>query len=158
MTDRRRDQPYMQGGAPAYHRIMEKVEEGFAAITDRMEARLDRIDRDLAARELDHQAISREMQEIRRDLGELRDTAAEAPDRTAGKVVAATPEVVKPVVATSIPKTWWGRLLIAATAFTSLMVAINNVPDAARGWDKFWAFIRNDSRPVAEAKQDNADD
>jgi hypothetical protein len=148
VTDRRRpDQSFAQG-APAYHRIMEKVEQGFDAITTRMEARLDRIDRDLAARELDHQAISREMQEIRRDLGELRDSAAEAPDKTAVKVVAAAPEVVKPAVVTAIPKTWWGRVLIAATAFTTLMVAVNNIPDAVRGWDKFWAFLRNEPAAV----------
>lgn len=167
MTDRRRppDHTFLQGGSPAYQRIIERMDQREVAldhrldtIWDRLDQRLSRIDRDLAAREQDHSSLRSEVAELKNDIGELRDAASAGADKTVAAVVAATPAVLPPVLAKTIPQTWWGKLLIAATGFTTIMVAVNNVPDLVRGWDHFWAFLRNDTRPVAEAKRDETND
>lgn len=158
MTDRRRDQTYLQGASPAYQRIMAKVDEGHAALSERVEAgfdrimaQMERIERDLAAGDRARGHLASDVQELRRDLGELRDAASLGADKAVKAVAAAAP-VVAPVVARSIWTTTWGKAVALAVGFTAIMAALNNVPDAVRGWDAFWDKLRNDppavTRPV----------
>jgi len=160
VTDRRRD-PLFQAGSPAYHRIMQRVEEGHDALAGRVEAGFDRVikmvermERDIAQGEQDRDRLTGEMREIRRDLGELRDAANLGADKAVAAVVAAAPEIIPPAIVAPWHKTVWGRVLIAASGFTTIMIALDNVPDAVRGWDKFWAYLRNEPAPVVRPKDE----
>lgn len=152
MTERRgRDTSAASFGQAAYNRVLQKVEDGHAAITSRMEAlfdrmneRLDRVEHDLAAQHQDRDGVQQELRELKRELGELRDATA-----TAG------PKLV-PTFSAFMWKTVWGKIVALAVGFTAIVVALNNVPDAARKWDAFWVFVRGDER-AAVAKQDTTD-
>lgn len=152
MTDRR---VRPEGGVydqAAYHRVMQKVEEGNAALASRMEhlfdrinERLDRVDRDLASKEQADDIVKGELRELKRDLGELRDAAAIVPQRVA------------PAYASSVWKTWGGKFVAAAVGITAVLVMLGSLPDAARGWDRFWAFLRGADQVEAHSKQDTTD-
>lgn len=154
--------------SPAYREIKKsiaEVAERTEAVFDRLEKRLDRMDKDVQRTELGQDRLASELGELRRDVGELR----EATHLAASKAVSAA-EVAAPTAAaaasnltvSALPKTWWGKLIIAATGFTTIMVALNNIPDAARGWDRFMTFLKNEppavvrprGDPVVQAKQD----
>lgn len=164
MTDRRRDQSYLQGGSPAYQRIMTRVDEGHAAISDRVEAGFDRVmakmermERDIAAGDRAVGHLSSDFEELRLALGELRDAANLGADKAVAAVVAATPPALAPAVARSIWTTSWGKATAIALGFTALVTAIDNVPDAARGWDAFWAKLRNDPPAVVRPAGEKTD-
>lgn len=155
MTDRRRE-PLFQSGSPAYHRIMARVEEGHEALTERVEAGFDRVlkkmermERDIAQGEQNHGLLATDFRELKRELGDLRDAASLGAD----KAVKAVSEAAAPVASMVWHRTLWGRLVIAATGFTSLMVAADNVPDAVRGWDKLWSYLRNEPPAVVRAAE-----
>lgn len=153
MNERRgRDTSASTFGQAAYNRVLQKVEEGNAAVTARMEAlfdrmneRLDRVDRDLATKEQADAGVQIELRELKRDLGELRDAAAIVPARAA--------VTVPPVVW----RTAWGKVVSLAVGLTAVLVLLNNLPDAARGWDRFWVFLRGDDQRAVHAKQDTTD-
>lgn len=150
------------GGSPAYHEIKKSiadVADRTEAVFDRLEQRLDRMDKDVQRTQLGQDRLASELTEIRRDVGELRDATHQAANKAVAAAVTAAPVAAAAAANTTVhalPKTWWGKLIIVATAFTTLMVAINNVPDAVRIWDKTWVLLRNDPpahvRP-AEAKK-----
>lgn len=152
MTERRgRDTNASTFGQAAYNRVLQKVEDGHAAITSRMEAlfermneRLDRVDRDLAAHHQEGQSVQIELRELKRDLGELRDAAAAVPRSV-------------PTFSAFMWKTLWSKLVSLAVGLTAVLVLLNNLPDAARGWDRFWVFLRGDERSTATTKQDTTD-
>ena len=167
MTDRRRpDQSFAQG-APAYQRLAQRIDEGHAALSDRVEAGFDRVmakmermERDIAAGERAREHLSSDFEELRLALGELRDAANLGADKAVAAVVAATPPVVAPAIARSIWTTTWGKAVAAAVGFTAIIAALNSVPEAVRGWDAFWAKLRNDPPAVvrtAEAKAKSDD-
>lgn len=159
MTDRRRG-PLFQAGSPDHQRLLARIDEGHNAISNRVEAGFDRVmakmermERDIAKGEQSQGRLTSDFEELRRDLGELRDAA----NMGADKAVKAVAEATAPVAAAAAwHKTVWGRILIGASGFTTLMIAVDNVPDAARGWDKFWSYLRNEPPAVvrpAEVKK-----
>lgn len=169
MTDRRRSaSTFMQSGSPAYQEIQRSiadVADRTEAVFDRLEKRLDRMDKDVQRTEIGQDRLATELGEIRRDVGELRDATHLAAKKAADAVVVAAPTaaaVASSMTVSALPKTWWGKLLIGATGFTTLMVAVNNLPDMARGIDRLWAFLKNEppavirphADPVLQGKQD----
>lgn len=167
MTERRRRPSSYDQGPAHYTRILDRIDQNATRVEDlfdRLNGRLDRVDRDLAARELGEDSVRAELREFKREFGDLRDVvaladgrrtaaAAEGAAKGAAQVAAS---IASPVVAQSVWKTTWGRVVAGAIGFTTVMVAANNVPDAVRGWDKFWAYLRNEP-PAASAKQDTTD-
>lgn len=154
MTDRRREFLF-QSGSPAYNRIMQRVEEGHEALSSRVEAGFDRVikkmermERDIAQGEQDRGRLTTDLEELRLALGELRDAANMGADKAVRAVAAAAPEILPQAVVPPWHKTAWGRVLIGASGFTTIMIAADNVPDAVRGWDKFWAYLRNEPAPI----------
>ena len=169
MTDRRRSSStYMQAGSPAYQEIKKTiadVADRTEAVFDRLEKRLDRMDKDVQRTEIGHGRLATELGEIRRDVGELRDATHLAAKKAADAVVVAAPTAAAAasgMTVAALPKTWWGKGLIAATGFTTIMIALGNIPDAARGFDRFWAWVKNEppavirphAEPVLQGKQD----
>ncbi len=67
--------------------------------------------------------------------------AAEGAGKAAGDSAAATAAVVAHKAAKGFWATWPGKLTAGASGFTALVVAVNNIPDFVRGWDKFWKFL-----------------
>lgn len=152
MSSRRGVRPELfQGSAsPAYKAITRQI-DGYAerteALFDRMEKRLDRMDSDVQRTQAGQDRLTNELAEMRRDVGELRDATHMAASKAVVAAQNAAPVAAAAAATTTVhalPKTWWGKLIIVATAFTTLMVAINNVPDAVRIWDKTWVLLRND--------------
>jgi hypothetical protein len=163
VTDRRRpaDQSFSQG-APAYQRLAQRIDEGHAAISDRVEAGFDRVmlkmermERDLAAGERARENLSSDFEELRLALGELRDAAHLGADKAVRAVAEAAPAAVAPVMAKSIWTTTWGKVVALAVGFTAIVAALNSVPEAVRGWDAFWAKLRNDPPAVVRGKADD---
>jgi len=161
MSSRRGVRPELFQGAtsPAYKAITRQIDdyaERTEALFDRMEKRLDRMDSDVQRTQAGQDRLTNELAEMRRDVGELRDATHMAANKAVVAAQAAAPVATAAASNQTIhamPKTWWGRGLLIATAFTTLMVSINNLPDAARGIERFWAFIKGGDAPVhAEAK------
>lgn len=44
-------------------------------------------------------------------------------------------------------KSWPARVVALAIGFTAFCVGVNNIPDAARAWDKIWVFVRGADQP-----------
>lgn len=169
MTDRRRSSStYMQSGSPAYQEMKKTIAEvadRTEAVFDRLEKRLDRMDKDVQRTEIGQDRLATELGEIRRDVGELRDATHLAASKAAAAVVVAAPTAAaaaSSMTVSALPKTWWGKLIIGATGFTTIMVALNNLPDMARGVDKLWGFLKNEppavirphAEPVLQGRQD----
>lgn len=171
MTDRRRDGTAYQSGSVGYNRVMARIDEGMAGITERLEAHWDRVDKRMARMEQDiasgadgSSKLSTDLAELRRDLGDLRDTVtlankgeteAAAKGAAAGATEAAGAVAAKVVAQTMPqPRTRLEKLIAWAVAFTTIMVAANNVPDAARAIDKIWLALRNDHSTAAAPKKD----
>ena len=47
-------------------------------------------------------------------------------------------------------KSWPAKVVAIAVGFTAIMVALNNIPDAARAWDRVWVFVRGADQPEAK--------
>lgn len=160
MTDRRRATPERAYGQAAYARVIERMEEGHARIEtlfERVDKRLLRIERDLAARELGEQRTVGDVSELRRDIGELRDAVhlgegrrveAAAKGAAAGATVGATK---------TFWNAFWGTVVKIAVGFAAIMVAITYVPKATRGLEQGWAILRGDYARTPPAKQDTTD-
>lgn len=169
MTARRASGSFDQTAAsPAYREIKKsiaEVAERTEAVFDRLEKRLDRMDKDLARTELGQDRLVNELGEIRRDVGELRDATHLAASKAAAAVVVAAPAAAaaaSSLTVSAMSKSWWGKMIAIATGVTAIMVAVNNIPDVARGIDKVWSFLKNEppaavrpaAAPVLPAKQD----
>ena len=149
-----------QGAAsPAYKAITRQLDDyadRTEVLFERMEKRLDRMDSDVQRTQVGQDRLTTELAEMRRDVGELRDATHMNANKAVVAAAAAGPVAAASAASqtiTAMPKTWWGRGLLIATAFTTLMVSINNLPDAARGIERFWTFIKGGDAPVhAESK------
>lgn len=164
MTGRRGPAPtFDQAASPAYREIKRSIEEVATrteVVFDRLEKRLDRMDKDVQRTEIGQDRLSAELSEIRRDVGELRDATHLAASKAVAAATTAAPvaaAAASSMTIAALPKTLWGRIIAAAVGFTTLMVALNNIPDAARGIDRFWAFIANKPPAVVHVRQDTKD-
>ena len=107
MTDRRQElgRHYLQPGSPAYKAIKQAIEDqGIRTeeIFDRLEKRMDRLDRDIARADQSQDRLANELVEMRRDVGELRDATHIAANKAAKEAKSAA-EVV---VSAAKPKLW----------------------------------------------------
>ena len=167
MTDRRHElgRHYLQPGSPAYRAIERKIDQQTQRVEDifdRLEKRMDRIDRDVARSDRGQDRLASELVEVRRDIGELRDAthmAASKAVEVAADVAAGTEPVVKSAVQDAVHELLrnpWVKTFVAvatiASAFTAIVVAANNVPDAQRGIERFLAYTRTADQP--EPKRD----
>ena len=137
-----------------------RIEAGF----DRVNDRIDRIDRDMAANDLDRQAAAREMNELRRDLGELRDAFGLAEGRrvegAAKGAAAGALEAVKPIAvqtAASFWRTKWGAAVAAAVGFTAIVTAAEKAPRAARWLNEAWAYVSRHEGHAPPPQKDTTD-
>ncbi len=168
MTDRRRDSLFQGAGSPTYQKVMQKVEDGNAAVTERMEAGFDRIigkiermERDIAQGEQDRASITRELGEVRRDLGEVRDAAnmngqrvvAQAAKGAAAGATEAAGVVAEKIAGAAIPQNKWGKYIAWAVGFTALVVALEKVPTTVRAVERTWVYLSNRDNPI-ETKAD----
>ena len=167
MTDRRHElgRHYLQPGSPAYRAIERKIDQQTQRVEDifdRLEKRMDRIDRDVARSDRGQDRLASELVEVRRDIGELRDAthmAASKAVEVAADVAAGTKPIVKSAVQDAVHELLrnpWVKTFVAvatiASAFTAIVVAANNVPDAQRGVERFLAYTRTADQP--EPKED----
>ena len=144
---------YFQPGNPGYQRVMQRIDDGLGAVSDRMESALDRIDnrlermeRDIARGEVDRASQSREIDEVRRDLGEVRDAISMAEGKRVEKAAeGAAKGAAAGVKATesSIWKTRWGAAVAFAIGFVALVTFIEKVPRVARWIDSAWVYVRD---------------
>lgn len=163
MTDRRRT---AAGPSADYTRIIDRIDQNATRVEDlfdRLNARLDRVDRDLAAKEQSDESVRVELREFKREFGDLRDAvsmadgrrtaaAAEGAAKGAATVAASVAHETGPRIAQSVWKTTYGKAVAVAVAFTTFMVALNNIPDAVRGWDRLWHFLRNETAAASPEK------
>ena len=167
MTDRRHElgRHYLQPGSPAYRAIERKIDQQTQRVEDifdRLEKRMDRIDRDVARSDRGQDRLASELVEVRRDIGELRDAthlAATKAVEVAADVAAGTKPIVKSAVQDAVHELLrnpWVKTFVAvatvASAFTAIVVAANNIPDAQRGIERFLAYTRTADQP--EPKRD----
>lgn len=168
MTDRRQElgRHYLQPGSPAYQAIERKIDQQGARVEeifDRLEQRMDRIDRDVARSDRGQDRLANELVEVRRDIGELRDATHMAASKAvlvAADVAADTKPAVKSAVQEAVHELLrnpWIRTFLAvasvASAFTAIMVALNNIPDAQRGIERFLAYTRTADQPHGDEKK-----
>lgn len=153
-------------------RAAQEVKEAVAHLTGRLEqiaenwdGRFARLERDSAMRERGEGALTSELAAVRIDAGELRDAVAklerkvndfcaEQPTQivagaaqgaaagAAQAVVVATEKVTAQAVAKGFMATAVGKVVVYGGGFTTLMVALNNVPDLLRGIERVYMFIR----------------
>lgn len=159
MTERRRAAQDRVFGQAAYARVLERIETGQNRVEElfnRVDDRLLRIERDLAARELGEQRTVGDVTELRRDIGELRD----AVHLGEGRRVEAAAKGAAAGAVTGAKTFWgsfWGGAVKIAVGFAAIVVAFTYVPKATRGVEHAWAILRGDYAPREPAKQDKTD-
>ena len=148
MTDRRHElgRNYLQPGSPAYKAIKQAIEDqGIRTeeIFDRLEKRMDRLDRDIARADQSQDRLASELVEMRRDVGELRDATHIAANKAAKEAKSAADVVVS----AAKPKLWqkWQAWGIALVAFIALY---KNVGTLARDMTSFWRYIIGEAPPA----------
>lgn len=148
MTDRRQElgRHYLQPGSPAYKAIKQAIEDQGVRteeIFDRLEKRMDRLDRDIARADQSQDRLANELVEMRRDVGELRDATHIAANKAAKEAKSAA-EVV---VSAAKPKLWqkWQAWAVAFVAFVALY---KNVGTLARDMTSFWRYIIGEAPPA----------
>lgn len=156
MTDRRQEfgRHYLQPGSPAYKAIKQAIEDQGVRteeIFDRLEKRMDRLDRDIARNDQGQERLANELVEMRRDVGELRDATHMAANRAATEAKSAA-EVV---VSAAKPKLWQ-KWQAWAVAFVAFVVFYKNVGILARDMTAFWRFIIGPDPVVQTEKKDEA--
>jgi len=156
VTDRRQEfgRHYLQPGSPAYKAIKQAIEDQGVRteeIFDRLEKRMDRLDRDIARNDQGQERLASELVEMRRDVGELRDATHMAANRAATEAKSAA-EVV---VSAAKPKLWQ-KWQAWAVAFVAFVVFYKNVGILARDMTAFWRFIIGPDPVVQTEKKDEA--
>lgn len=148
MTDRRHElgRHYLQPGSPAYKAIKQAIEDQGVRteeIFDRLEKRMDRLDRDIARADQSQDRLANELVEMRRDVGELRDATHIAANKAAKEAKSAADVVVS----AAKPKLWqkWQAWGIALVAFIALY---KNVGTLARDMTSFWRYIIGEAPPA----------
>lgn len=147
MTDRRQElgRHYLQPGSPAYKAIKQAIEDqGIRTeeIFDRLEKRMDRLDRDIARADLGRDRLANELMEVRNDLGELRDATHMAANRAAGEGKTVAETIVK-----TVQKKWWERWQAWAVAIVAFIALYKNVGTLARDMTSFWRYIIGEAPP-----------
>jgi hypothetical protein len=135
-------------GETAHQRLKGHVEEIIGALSDRLDDKLERLDHRLSRMEndighgqLDRQNLKTEIHETRRDLGELRDAMAlAAPTQAQTRTKAAIGDAAR---------SWPAKVAAGCLLFTTMVVALNNIPDAIRWLEKGYVIARGDNRSGA---------
>lgn len=155
VNERRRGVGETYNQAAAMQRVTARLDEGLDAIAGRVEAgfdrvnnRLDRMERDIAQGEFDRRETAGELVELRRDLGELRDAMNLKDSRTE----TAVEEVAKKIPDKGFWKTKLGMLVVICAGFTAIVTAAANVPKALRWGAEFHAFLVREPEPVVREK------
>lgn len=148
MTDRRQElgRHYLQPGSPAYKAIKQAIEDqGIRTeeIFDRLEKRMDRLDRDIARADQSQDRLVNELFEMRRDVGELRDATHIAANRAAGEAKTVAETIVK-----TVQKKWWERWQAWAVAIVAFIALYKNVGTLARDMTSFWRYIIGEAPPA----------
>lgn len=157
MTDRRRQ--YDQ--APAHiARLFERIDSNASRVEDlfdRLNARLDRVDRDLAAKEQADETVRGELREMKRDVGELRDAVALGSGKAIKGAAEGAAQGAAAIGQMAVSKSAWVKFTAGAAGLVAIMSVLNNIPDVARGWDKLWTALKNEDAVSAAPKQDTTD-
>lgn len=148
MTDRRQElgRHYLQPGSPAYKAIKQAIEDqGIRTeeIFDRLEKRMDRLDRDIARADQGQDRLVNDLVEMRRDIGELRDATHIAANRAAGEANTVAETIVK-----TVQKKWWERWQAWAVAIVAFIALYKNVGTLARDMTSFWRYIIGEAPPA----------
>jgi len=155
VTDRRQElgRHYLQPGSPAYQAITRKLDEQeqreqerqarSEKLFERIEGRMDRIERDLQRNDQGQDRLANELVEMRRDVGELRDATHLAASRAAGEAKTAAA-----VVAKTVQKKWWERWQAWGIALIAFIALYKNVGTLARDMTSFWRYIIGEAPPA----------
>lgn len=148
MTDRRQElgRHYLQPGSPAYKAIKQAIEDqGIRTeeIFDRLEKRMDRLDRDIARNDQGQERLASELVEMRRDVGELRDATHIAANKAASEAKSAADTIVK-----TVQKKWYERWQAWGIALIAFIALYKNVGTLARDMTSFWRYIIGEAPPA----------
>lgn len=148
MTDRRQElgRHYLQPGSPAYKAIKQAIEDQGVRteeIFDRLEKRMDRLDRDIARNDQGQERLASELVEMRRDVGELRDATHMAANKAASEAKSAADTIVK-----TVQKKWYERWQAWGIALIAFIALYKNVGTLARDMTSFWRYIIGEAPPA----------
>lgn len=148
MTDRRQElgRHYLQPGSPAYKAIKQAIEDQGVRteeIFDRLEKRMDRLDRDIARNDQGQERLASELVEMRRDVGELRDATHIAANKAASEAKSAADTIVK-----TVQKKWYERWQAWGIALIAFIALYKNVGTLARDMTSFWRYIIGETPPA----------
>lgn len=118
-------------GELAHQRLRGDLEELIGVLGDRLDARLSRIEHDIAEGQLDRNALRSDINETRRDVGELRDAITM-------RVKPATRAAISDAV-----KSPWGRVVAFCVGFVAIVSALSVVPKAMGVVEDLWVYIRD---------------
>jgi uncharacterized protein YdcH (DUF465 family) len=148
VTDRRQElgRHYLQPGSPAYKAIKQAIEDQGVRteeIFDRLEKRMDRLDRDIARNDQGQERLASELVEMRRDVGELRDATHIAANKAASEAKSAADTIVK-----TVQKKWYERWQAWGIALIAFIALYKNVGTLARDMTSFWRYIIGETPPA----------
>lgn len=148
MTDRRRSDRFLQSGSPAYLALRKAIDDSAdraEAIYERIEGRLDRMDRDISRTEKSQALLSSEVAEMRRDVGELRDATHLAANRAVAGANDAASKVTKRQMR------WWEILGLVFGTFVALVAFYKNIGVAMKDVTLWWRWVIDES-PTAHVR------
>lgn len=130
-------------GEAAYQRLARRTEEAQAAANERVEALFDNmlgevreLRRDVQGLAQDQGAVARRMDDLEVQINMTRDEVQKRALVPAPSQVASAKQAISDTV-----KSPWARGIAFCVGLLTVFSVLNNLPDMARGAERFWMFI-----------------
>lgn len=144
MTDRRRSpsEEALQRLSRRAEEDREAVERGFSAVMEGMEDLRQEIRRGAQNNGL----LAQKVDQLEFQINMTRDEVQRRAINPAPSQIESAKTAIK-----SAAKSWPAQVAAGCLFFTTLVVALNNIPDAIRWWDRTVVILRGADHPVAQA-------